>query len=121
MAEVLVCKENELADGAVRIVYHGTHEVAVIRQGGAYYAYHNLCPHQGGPACEGIRMPRVIDVIDADGSYTGQTFDTEDMHIVCPWHGYEFHLKTGEHAGNKQLKLKKYKIIEREGAVYVAL
>lgn len=120
MADVLVCRSGELADGAVRIVYHDKHEVAVIHQGGKYYAYANLCPHQGGPACEGIRVPQVVDVIDADGNYTGQRYDHADIHIVCPWHGYEFHLESGEHVGDKRLKLRKYKVTEREGAVYVA-
>ena len=96
MPDVLVCKDNELADGAVRIVQLGQLEVAVIRQGGKYYAYRNLCPHQGGPVCEGVRMPRVIDVIGADGLFKGQGYDQDDIHIVCPWHGYEFHLTTGE-------------------------
>jgi nitrite reductase/ring-hydroxylating ferredoxin subunit len=121
MADILVCKENELAEGAVRIVGLGGLEVAVIRHGGKYYAYRNLCPHQGGPACEGVRMPRVFDVIDADGFFKGQSFDSEDIHIVCPWHGYEFHLATGENVCNKQLRLKKYDVVERGGDVYVAI
>lgn len=121
MAEVLVCKHNELADGAVRIVYFEQHEIAVIRQSGSYYAYRNVCPHQGGPACEGIRVPRVIDVVDGGGNFMGQAYDKDQMHIVCPWHGYEFNLMTGEHPGNKQIKLKKYSIVERGGEVYVAV
>ena len=121
MADVLVCKSCELAEGAVRIVYHDSHEVAVIHQGGKYYAYANLCPHQGGPACEGIRIPKVIDVIDSGGRYTGQKYDADDMHIVCPWHGYEFHLETGVNVCDVRLKLKKYKITERGGEVYVSV
>lgn len=121
MEDVLVCKSGELGDGAVRIVYHGQHEVAVIRHGTKYYAYANLCPHQGGPACEGIRVPQVVDVVGADGEFLGQRYDETDVHIVCPWHGYEFHLETGEHAGDKKLKLRKYKVSERGGAVYVSI
>ena len=121
MADVLVCKDGELADGAVRIVHHDKHEVAVIRHSGRYYAYANLCPHQGGPACEGIRYPKVVEVIDEGGEFRGQRFDHEDIHIVCPWHGYEFHLETGVNVCDKRLKLKKYKITEREGEVYVSL
>ena len=121
MPDVLVCKENELSDGSVRIVKLPQAEVAVIRQGGKYYAYRNYCPHQGGPVCEGVRMPRVVDVIDGDGMYKGQSFDQGDIHIVCPWHGYSFHLTTGENVCNKQLKLKKYAVIERGGEVFVAI
>jgi len=121
MPEVLVCKDDELPNGGVRIIYHEHHEVAVIRQSGKYYAYRNVCPHQGGPACEGIRMPRVIDVVDAEGFFNGQTYDHDDIHIVCPWHGYEFHLATGVNVCDKNIALKKYEVIEREGEVYVSV
>jgi nitrite reductase/ring-hydroxylating ferredoxin subunit len=121
MTDVLVCKDNELKDGAVRIVQLGQLEVAVIRQGGKYYAYRNLCPHQGGPACEGVRMPRVIDVINPDGTFKGQSFDQDDIHIVCPWHGYEFHLATGENVCDKRLRLKKYEVVEHGGEIFVAV
>jgi nitrite reductase/ring-hydroxylating ferredoxin subunit len=121
MPEILVCREHELADGAVRIVRTGELEIALIRHGGKYFAYRNLCPHQGGPACEGIRVPRVVDRIDADGHYLGQTYDDSDMHIVCPWHGYEFHLSDGVNVCNPRLRLKKFEVRERDGQVYVAV
>jgi nitrite reductase/ring-hydroxylating ferredoxin subunit len=119
MAEVLVCKEGELADGAVRLIKVGRVEVGVIRHKGEYYAYRNLCPHQGGPACEGKRMPQVVDRIGADGGYLGQTYDQDDMHIVCPWHGYEFHLSDGCHVIDRKLRLKKYDVRQRDGAIYL--
>ena len=75
----------------------GEFEIGVIRHDGKYYAYRNYCPHQGGPACEGVRMPQVVDVIGENGIFLGKTFDETDMHIVCPWHGYEFHLSDGYH------------------------
>jgi nitrite reductase/ring-hydroxylating ferredoxin subunit len=121
MAEVLVCKEGEIADGGVRLLQVGPIEIGVIRHAGKYYAYRNLCPHQGGPACEGLRMPQVVDLIGEDGGYLGQTFDDSDMHIVCPWHGYEFHLSDGCHVIDKRLRLKKYDVLQRDGEVYVAV
>ena len=30
------------------------------------------------------------------------------MHFVCPWHGYEYDLKTGECAADRRLRLKSY-------------
>jgi nitrite reductase/ring-hydroxylating ferredoxin subunit len=121
MSEIRVCQEDELADGAVRIVRIKDLEIAVIRHGATYYAYHNHCPHQGGPACEGVRVPQVVDRIDAEGYFLGQTYDEDDIHIVCPWHGYEFHLKDGVNVSDRRLKLKKFTICQRDGAVYVAV
>ena len=121
MAEVFVCREGELQDGAARIVTSGELEVGVIRHAGQYYAYRNLCPHQGGPACEGVRMPQVEDVVEPDGTCHGQRFNEKDMHIVCPWHGYEFHLADGTHVCNPKVRLQKFNVSVRDGGIYVAL
>jgi nitrite reductase/ring-hydroxylating ferredoxin subunit len=121
MAELLVCKHGDIAEGGVRIVRDGALEIGVIRHGGHYYAYRNHCPHQGGPACEGLRMPQIKELIDENGVYHGKTYDESDMHIVCPWHGYEFHLSDGVHVADKRIRLQKFKIIERDGDVYVAI
>jgi nitrite reductase/ring-hydroxylating ferredoxin subunit len=120
MAELLVCKQGDIAEGGVRIVREGPLEIGVIRHGGRYYAYRNHCPHQGGPACEGLRMPQIKELIGEDGVYHGKTYDETDMHIVCPWHGYEFHLSDGVHVADKRMRLQKFQVIERDGDVYVA-
>ncbi|MCC6777287.1 MAG: Rieske 2Fe-2S domain-containing protein [Hyphomicrobiales bacterium] len=120
MAETLVCRAGEIAEGGVRIVKAGKYEIGVIRHGGKYFAYRNFCPHQGGPACEGVRMPQVKELIDDDGVYKGKTFDHDDPHIVCPWHGYEFHLSDGCHVIDKRIRLQKFEVVERNGEVYVA-
>jgi nitrite reductase/ring-hydroxylating ferredoxin subunit len=121
MTEVLVCRSDELKEGNARIVEIGVLELGLIRHKGQCYAYRNLCPHQGGPACEGLRMPQVVDVIDSKGGYLGQRFDEDDIHIVCPWHGYEYHLSTGEHVCDPKLRLQKYEIHEKAGNVYVTI
>jgi len=119
VAEVRVCAEGEIPPGQVRVVRSGALEIGVIFQGGEYFAYRNLCPHQGGPACEGLKLPGVIDVIDDQGLFLGQSFNEDDMHIVCPWHGYEFHMKTGENVCDQRLKLQKFDVSQRDGSVYV--
>ena len=121
MTEVRVCSREEIPDGGVRIVQLGELEIGVIAQGGRLYAYRNLCPHQGGPACEGVRMPGVFDELDADGAYLGQQFDEKDLHIVCPWHGYEYHLEDGVNVCDRRLKLTKYDVAERNGDVYLTV
>jgi nitrite reductase/ring-hydroxylating ferredoxin subunit len=119
MSEILVCRSDELGDGAVRIVTIDELEVGLIRHKGRCYAYRNLCVHQGGPVCEGLRLPQVVDVIDAGGGYVQQSFNEDDIHIVCPWHGYEYHLLTGEHVADPRLRLQKFEVSERNGNLYV--
>jgi nitrite reductase/ring-hydroxylating ferredoxin subunit len=118
MAEWFVAKSSEMKDGDRRIVTAGKREIGVFHKDGSYYAYSNQCLHQGGPACEGMITQKVVDVIDKDRLYQGQTFG-EDTHFVCPWHGYEYDLKTGECIGDRKQKLRKFEVVERGGDVYV--
>ena len=118
MAEVFVGKAADLKDGERRIVKTARGEVGLFAEGGEYFAYSNLCPHQGGPACEGVMMNKVVDIIAADRTYQGQTF-SDTRHFVCPWHGWEYDLKTGECAGDKRIRLKRFDVVRRGEDVYV--
>ena len=57
-------------------------------------------------------------ILDKDHLYQGQTYGDE-THFVCPWHGYEYDLKTGECIGDRKLKLRKYDIVKRGEDIYV--
>ena len=121
MAEVFVCAQSDMQDGDRYIVRTETgDELGVFFYGGEYYSYSNYCVHAGGPACEGIMIPRVLDLIDENRHHVGQAF-SEEMHFVCPWHGFEYDLRTGECIGNRKLKLKQYQVVVRDGGVYVAV
>ena len=41
------------------------------------------------------------------------------MHFVCPWHGVEYDMFTGECVSDRRLKLKKYDVIEKGDDIYV--
>src|SRR5260370_8683777 len=95
MAEWFVAKADELADGDRRIVTAGAHEIGVFHKDGAYYAYSNYCLHAGGPACEGVLINKVVDVIPPPRTNQAQAFGGA-LHFVCPWHAYHYHIKTGQ-------------------------
>jgi nitrite reductase/ring-hydroxylating ferredoxin subunit len=120
MPECFVTKSSEMKDGERRIVVSGRHEVGVFFKDGEYYAYSNYCVHAGGPACEGLIINQVIDVIADDRTYRGQTF-TDEVHFACPWHGYEYDLKTGECVADRKLKLRKYDVVRRGEDIYVVI
>jgi nitrite reductase/ring-hydroxylating ferredoxin subunit len=119
MAEQLVGKLVDFSDGDRRIVILGDLEIGVFRHEGKFYAYRSHCVHQGGPACEGLTMAKVEERILPDKTSRGLYFSETEMHFVCPWHGYEYDLKTGECVADRRLRLKKYDVIERAGEVYV--
>ena len=119
MPKIFVSKLNDFENGRCRIVKEGELEIGVYRRGANFYAYENLCSHQGGPACEGITMHKVEEIIRPDRTYAGQRFNMDQEHIVCPWHGYEYDMKTGECVSDRKLKLRKYKVVEKGDEVYV--
>ena len=49
---------------------------------GEYYAIDGVCPHQGGPL--------------GKGALTGCV-------VTCPWHGWQFDVRNGQHAINGNL------------------
>jgi nitrite reductase/ring-hydroxylating ferredoxin subunit len=119
MAEQLVGKASEFQDGDRRIVFVGDREIGVFRHQGQFYAYSNYCLHQGGPACEGLTIAKVEEMIMPDKTSRGLYFSDTEMHFVCPWHGYEYDMLTGECVADRKLKLRKYPIVQKGDDIYV--
>jgi nitrite reductase/ring-hydroxylating ferredoxin subunit len=117
--EILVGKTSEFRDGDRRLVANGKGEIGVYFIRGGWYAYQNFCPHQGGPACEGLTMAKVEAIIAADKTYRGTRFNHDEMHIVCPWHGWEFRMEDGVSAADDTHGLRKFDVEVRGDDVYV--
>lgn len=121
MTEYSIGSVSEFAEGDRRVVRCGEAEVGVFHFDGHFYAWHNSCAHLGGPVCQGRIMRRVLEPADAEGRTRALEYDENEQHIVCPWHGYEFSIKTGRHPGQQHLRLKKVSVKLRDGEVYVVL
>jgi len=91
-------------------------EIAVFNTDGEYYAVANYCVHQGGPACEGL-VSGTVSVSEE----MKLTYDCEGEIISCPWHGWEFDIKTGKHLARSEYALPTYGVVVDDGEVYVEL
>jgi nitrite reductase/ring-hydroxylating ferredoxin subunit len=120
MSEVEIGRADQFPDDSVVVVTVNDVSIGIFRDRGALFAYKNTCLHQGGPVCEGMRSRNVVDVLAADRTLVGQRFG-DDTHIVCPWHGYEYKLATGECVGDPKLRLRRYDVQERDGHVYITI
>lgn len=49
-------------------------EIALFKSEGEIFALENSCPHMGGPLAQG---------------------EIENCFVTCPWHGWQFDIKTG--------------------------
>jgi nitrite reductase (NADH) small subunit len=121
VSELFVAKVDELADRERRIVVDGALEIGVFRLGDAFFAWESKCPHAGGPVCQGRIMNRVNEVLDDEKRAHGYEFVEADVHIICPWHGYEFNIRTGVHPGDPETRLRGFPVTVRDGAVYVTV
>jgi nitrite reductase/ring-hydroxylating ferredoxin subunit len=120
MAEIYAGTVGEfIENNDRRIVKHGEIEIGVLHRNGEFFAYRNHCVHQGGPACEGMIIAKVEDVILPDKTMRGQRFSTDETHFVCPWHGYEYDLRTGECVPDRRKRLQKFEVVKRGNEIYV--
>jgi nitrite reductase (NADH) small subunit len=117
--EVLVGTRADFDEDGRRIVSVGDTEIGVLRHDGRYYAYENRCVHQGGPVCEGRILGKVEAVLAEDKTLIGERFSSTEIHLICPWHGYEYDLTTGRSAVDPRRGLRRFKVVERGDEVYV--
>jgi nitrite reductase (NADH) small subunit len=112
---------TELEESERKIVRVGDTDVAVLLFRGEVLAFENRCLHQGGPVGEGMLINRVVANIDEDGRFRGERFDEDQIHLVCPWHGWEYALPGGECAVAPQMKLRKLPVSVEDGRVMLTV
>lgn len=121
MAEYRAGSVGEFKNGERRLLSCGSAEIGIFLIDGEFYGWYNECTHRGGPVCQGRILMRVTEPVAGDGTVRTQAYHATDRHIVCPWHGYEYNVKTGAHAGHAALKLRKAAVTVRDGEVYVVV
>jgi nitrite reductase/ring-hydroxylating ferredoxin subunit len=110
MREIAIGKVAAFPDPGRKVVEVDGVAVGVFRHNGAFTAYENVCPHMGGPVCQGKIIARVEERVREDKTSLGLSFSRTQSNIVCPWHGYEFDIATGQHQGNPRLRLRPVEI-----------
>ena len=116
MRDVNVGPASSFADPGRKLIDSGGVEVGVFNLGGEFFAYENVCPHVGGPACQGKIIAKVEEVVATDRTSKGMDFSKTKINVVCPWHGFEFDIRTGRHHGNARYRLKPIKVQGRSAA-----
>jgi NAD(P)H-dependent nitrite reductase small subunit len=93
-------KEADFKEGEGKKVFASGKELAVFKADGKIYAISNTCCHRGGPL--------------AEGSLEGDI-------VSCPWHGWQYDIKTGKCKNIPGAKVPGYKVKVEAGKVFVDL
>lgn len=112
---------SDLDDDKRLKVSHGGIEIVVLSWRGQLHAFENKCVHEGGPVGEGIVIGCVKPLLDDQQRHLGDYFDDSEPHLVCPWHGWEYDLQTGEAVGSRDLSVRKYEVQVEGDEVHVCL
>lgn len=119
MKEYFVGRLEEIPEDACHLVQAGDRVVGVMRVGEQIHAFENRCLHQGGPVCLGRVLGKLEEILADDRSVVGERLSDDELHIICPWHGWEYDIETGECVADRRYRLKKYQVIVKGGDAYV--
>lgn len=121
MPEVIVGKFADFADPGRKVFDLNGVEIGVFRLGSDVFAYHNICPHLDGPVCQGKILPLATEDLAPDQTSGGRVFSKTQVNIICPWHGFEFDIRTGRHPTDPSVRLRPVPVwIEGENIVLSA-
>jgi nitrite reductase/ring-hydroxylating ferredoxin subunit len=91
MTKHVVALANEVAEGQRKLFTVAGRPIVVFNVKGDYFALLNKCPHQGASLCHGHLTGFVSS--PSPGTYA---FERDGEVIRCPWHGWEFDVRTGQ-------------------------
>ena len=121
MQSVMIGKAAAFPNPGRKVVEVEGVAVGVFCRDGKFTAFENVCPHMGGPVCQGKIIARVQELIGEDKTSLGLAFAKDQVNIACPWHGYEFDISTGRHQGNPRLRLRPVAIEVVDGDLLITL
>ena len=93
-------KASDIAKGSALSVEVSGKKLALFNLNGKFHALSDLCIHRGGPLGGG---------------------HVEEGRVTCPWHAWEFDVKTGSCLTMEGASQKRYAVKVEKGEVFVDL
>jgi nitrite reductase (NADH) small subunit len=108
-------RADDIADGG-RIVDVRGMSVGLFRVHDEIVAVLNICPHELAPVCRGTQRGTTLP--SAPGEFV---WGREGEILACPWHQWEFELKTGRCLVDDKVRLRTFPVSVEDGEVYIHL
>ena len=97
---VTVARVDDVPPGSITTVRAGDEEIALAHVDGGFYATQAACIHLKGPLGAG-RLEGPV--------------------LTCPWHGWQYDVRTGENEFDRAIQLRTYEVRVEDGHVKVAV
>ena len=106
MAKHVVAPAASIPPNTRKLFEVAGRSIGIFNVGGAFYALRNRCPHQGAALCEGPTGSFISS--SGPGNYV---LSRPGEMLRCPWHGWEFDLRTGQSLFDPQgVRVKRYEV-----------
>lgn len=113
MAKYIIANVNDLAPGERMVVELDGRSVGVFNVEGEFFALLNQCPHAGAPLCGFGTLFGRSEAPGPDGPISYE----RSRSIRCPWHQWEFDVRTGESFYDPaNARVRKYNVEVVEGS-----
>jgi 3-phenylpropionate/trans-cinnamate dioxygenase ferredoxin subunit len=112
MSRRVLARASEVEPGTCKIVTVLGREIGLFNIDGEYFALSNRCPHKGAELCRGM----IVGLVGSDGP--GQySLSRQGEFIRCPWHGWEFDIRTGQSwCDPKSVRARQFKVTIEPGS-----
>jgi nitrite reductase/ring-hydroxylating ferredoxin subunit len=109
----VVCAASELAPGTLLAAIVDEQPVVVVRTAaGELHAWVDRCLHQGARLSGG----RLLAATEGDD--VGEYRMAPDAEVLkCPWHGYEYDVRSGCGLFDRRRRLRRVAVDERDGMI----
>jgi nitrite reductase/ring-hydroxylating ferredoxin subunit len=115
----VVGRVSDFPPGTHAVVRIGRREIGIFNIDGRLFGLPNVCPHQTGPLCTAPRTTGTLESSGETGWIPRWVHDGEV--VVCPWHGLEFHVPTGQCLAFAGIRLRTYPVTVEGDDVQVQL
>jgi 3-phenylpropionate/trans-cinnamate dioxygenase ferredoxin subunit len=113
MTRHIVATVDQIPPGARMLVTVGGREIGIFNVGGEFFGIGNRCPHNGASLCKG----RIVGLVEASEPGSYQLSRRGEL-VRCPWHGWEFDLRTGKSwCEPDRTKVRSYELSVEPGSV----
>ena len=115
------CDVGAVADFPVGVPHRvraGNRNLVLIRKDDAFFAVRDACPHQGAALSAGHVGGLARQGLPGEPV----TYDREDEILVCPWHGWEFDIRTGcSLLDPDSVRVRSYRVLVEKNRVLIAV